>query len=518
VDDLGDGRPFVSTTEPALTTLKRSTRSSGPEADLDDPLHAPFLWTIAGLVIAAVWVRPMVSSLWTDELGTWWVISGSARQVVARAEAVQGQSPLYYLVVWATRHVTGHSEFGLRLPSLIVSLAAAFVIYQLAKRFVDAETGRIAVIAFAVWPSIAFAASDARPYALAAFATVASTWALTLWLDSGRLSRALSYIVLAASVPYVHPLFGLVLIAQALYAVARVRERSTHVRSREVILAVIGVIVLTIPVALELLNLWRRHEEWSVPNTVTVGWLVQMLVPTTVVGAATIWLLVAAKQMKIGVDPRRLPRSTLVLLVGWFLIPAIVLICLAIVSPIRLLAARYFVSVAPAAVLLVAIAVRAFEPRRVRRIFILALVTLSILELASPVKSGDMRAASALVRSVGDEQTVVLVRSGFQESAQSSWYTDPNREGLLTAATSFYPVPGVVVPLPVELDASTLDLVRGQVGNSIGTTDKVVLVTPSDSPYIPWFDQYMGERGWASHQVGDVNLFTVIEFTRPAGT
>ena len=40
---------------------------SGPGPDVDEPLHRAFLWTIAGLVILVLWVRPMFSSLWTDE-------------------------------------------------------------------------------------------------------------------------------------------------------------------------------------------------------------------------------------------------------------------------------------------------------------------------------------------------------------------------------------------------------------------------------------------------------------------
>ena len=94
------------------------------------------------------------------------------------------------------------------------------------------------------------------------------------------------------------------------------------------------------------------------------------------------------------------------------------------------------------------------------------------------------------------------------------WFVDPNRQGLLTAATAFYPVPGSVVPLPMALDATTLDFVRTQVGNAIAQTDKVLVVSQSGSSYGPWFDQYMGQRGWTSHEVGGVDLFNVKEFTR----
>ena len=487
---------------------------SSPGTQSDEPFHATFLWTAVGLVIAALWITPMFSSLWNDELGTWWVINGSVHDAVARAEDVQGQSPLYYLITWAVRHVTGPSEVGLRLPSLVFLLVAAFVVYRIAKRLVDAETARIAVIAFAVWPSIAFAASDARPYALATLVVVGSTWALIGWLDTGRLRAVAGYIVLATLMPYVHPVFGVVLIPQAVYAFARIAERSTAVRRRDVGLAFLAIAVLAIPIALELLTLWGRREVSSLPRTATVPWVAEVLVPPAFVGAAVIGGSLTAATLRIGSDVRRLPRSTLLLLVSWLLIPTAILVGLSVAWSIDLLEARYLLCMAPAGVLLAAAATRALEPPKVRRIIVLIVVLLSVLDLAGPVKSGDFRGAAALVRTVADARSVILVPSGFQESLDPSWFRDPERRGLLTAGTSFYPVPGTVVPLPIELDAATLDLVRTQVGTGIGETNNVVVVTRTGSAYGPWFDEYLGERGWTSHDVGGVDQFTVTEFTR----
>ena len=482
--------------------------------EVNEPFHGAFLWTAAGLVIVALWITPMFSSLWNDEFGTWWVVNGSVRQTVTRAEAVQGQSPLYYLIAWGVRHVTGPNEFGMRLPSLVFSIVAAFFIYRIARRLIDAETARIAVIAFAVWPSVEFAASDMRPYALATLVVVASTWALIGWLDTGRLYAAAGYVLLAALMPYVHPVFGVVLIPHAVYALSRIREGSTAVRRRDVVLATGAIVILVIPVVLELIALWRRREISSLPRAATVPWVVEVLVPPAFVGAVVIGGIIAAPKLRIGTDLRQLPRSTLILMIGWLLIPTAILLGLSVLWSIDLLEARYLLCMTPAAVLLAAVAARALEPAQVRRMIVLLVVVFSVLDLAAPVKSGDFRGAASLVRSVADERSVILVPSGFQESMDQRWFVDPNRQSLLTAATSFYPVPGRVVPLPMALDATTLDFVRTQVGNAIAQTDKVLVVSQSGSSYGPWFDEYMGQRGWTSHQVGGVDLFNVTEFTR----
>jgi hypothetical protein len=126
----------------------------------------------------------------------------------------------------------------------------------MAKRLIDVEVARIA------GRLRGLALDRVRRIRRATYAptlaAVTSTWALIAWLDAAGFRWAMLYVVLAASIPFVHPVFGIVLIPQAVYALARIRERSTHVRTRDLVLAAVGIGVLTIPVVLELLALWRR--------------------------------------------------------------------------------------------------------------------------------------------------------------------------------------------------------------------------------------------------------------------
>jgi mannosyltransferase len=499
----------------ALTSRREPIdRPDNAPPDVEDRAHARFLWTIAGLAVAVLWIRPIASSLWTDELGTWWVISGTARQAVQRAEAVQGQSPLSYLLAWLARHVTGTSEIGLRTPALICCLAAAYLLYRIAARLVDAETGRIAVVVFALWPSIAFAASDARPYPLAILASIASVWALIRWVDAPSVRRAVAYVVLAALVPWVHPLFGLVLIPEAVYAVMRIRDGSTTIRPRTFVVTEILIAALIVPVGLEILALWGRHDDWLIPNPLTVPWITQMLVPPALVGAAVIGGIIVGPRLRIGSEARRLPASTITLLITWFVVPAGVLVGIAILTPVRLIMARYLLCAVPGGVLLTAVALRSIDPPRPRRIVILVFAILAIVDFASPWKSGDMRGAAAAVRTVADDDTIVLIDGRFQESMEPSWYTDPERQGLLTAATSFYPVPGRVVPLPVNLTTDDIDFFRSRVDTALVGADHAVVVGETGSSYWPWFDEYMSEHGWSSTPVATMSLFSVVEYRR----
>jgi mannosyltransferase len=460
-----------------------------------------------------LWVRPLFTSFWVDEFGSWWVINGSFHDVITRTEAVQGQSPLYFIALWLTKGVLGHSEAALRLPSLVCVGISAFLIYRIAERLADRETARLAVVAFAVWPQIVFAASDARPYAMATVLAIGAAWAWIRWLDDGGRVRATVAVVLAALVPYAHPLAAPVLAPLALYAASRVIEGSTGRSVRSLVLAAIAVLVLIVPVAIEVLRLTRRQGDWEVPNQPSVSWVVAMLMPAAFAFGVLV-TLVLARWASTAHDPRSLPRSTLVLVLGWFLIPAAVLVALAIFTPVQLISFRYFIVAAPAGALIAGALGRAIEPPRIRRIVVAAVVVASVLELATPFKSGDMRGALAIAAGAADAHTVTLVRSGFQESLQMSWYTDPVRSGFLTAATSYYPIPGEVMPISVDLTPEMAAFTKERIDEAIPSTDKFLAVTVTGSPFEPWLNEVFEERGYTSTVLGQVNLFTVTEFTR----
>ena len=88
------------------------------------PGHVRWLLMVTAVVIGALWLVPLFSSLWLDELGTYWVVKDGLGDAVHRALTFHGQSPLYYSIVWAARSVGGNSEAVLRLPSLIATAAS----------------------------------------------------------------------------------------------------------------------------------------------------------------------------------------------------------------------------------------------------------------------------------------------------------------------------------------------------------------------------------------------------------
>ena len=221
--------------------------------------HQRFIWALIALVILSLWVRPMVSSLWLDELGTWWVIKDGWGAMVHRSLAFQGQSPFFYSIEWAVRSALGRSEWILRLPSLAAAAGTLVFVYRLAARWFDRETGRLSVLTLAAIASFAFAASDARPYAIATFGCVAATWQMERWLEDPNVRSAVPYGLLIVLTLWTHYLFFLVFVAHLVYVIYRMRAATTRIRTRDLLL--VGGIVAagTAPLAIQLASLWDRR-------------------------------------------------------------------------------------------------------------------------------------------------------------------------------------------------------------------------------------------------------------------
>jgi uncharacterized membrane protein len=468
-------------------------------ADPDERFHRSFFWVVGGLLVAVLWIRPIASSLWIDEFGTWWVIKDGVRQTIDRSWTYQGQSPAYYLLAWVTRHVIGHLEWALRAPSVIFTAISAYLLYRLLKRLVDLECARIATIVFVAWPIVAFSAIDFRPYALATLTVIAATLAFVRWLDDDNPWVGVAYVVFLAASFYAHYLFGLIVIPHVAYAIARTRDGSMRVRTRSLVAAAVGTIGLIAPLVTQMAALWDRRESVALPNGVTVDWVMTLLAPAALVAGLLLGgALAVLDGGRLGAR-LQIASSDLVLLVTWALGPLLVIVAAVLVTPLGL-QARYSLVWAPGAAALAAVAIRSFEPATGRRIIVLALAVLSILAVGGVDHLGDWRGALDTVRGSADERSVVLLQSEFVESLQLDWFADPERRSYLGAPASFYPVPGQPVILPVDVSPDP-DFARQEIEAALPGADRVYLVTTS-SQLATWVDEVLqGEGGWVQLQI-----------------
>ncbi|MCB0333969.1 MAG: hypothetical protein KDD55_10755, partial [Bdellovibrionales bacterium] len=97
---------------------------------------SPFLGITASISAAGILLYSLVNyslwgSFWLDETISYWITNNSFHDVTQRAISHQGQSPLYFWILWAWRQAIGHNEFALRLPSLLFGLASLAVLWNL---------------------------------------------------------------------------------------------------------------------------------------------------------------------------------------------------------------------------------------------------------------------------------------------------------------------------------------------------------------------------------------------------
>jgi uncharacterized membrane protein len=142
--------------------------------------------------------------LWIDEYGTSWVIAAESwRDVWRRVLEIQGQSPLYYLVVRAFVDVLGPGPLALRLPSLVSGIALLGFCYVVALRlFADRRVAMATVAAFALDERLIFYSRDARPYALALLCATGSFFFYAKLLCDERWRTRLGWILATAAAYY----------------------------------------------------------------------------------------------------------------------------------------------------------------------------------------------------------------------------------------------------------------------------------------------------------------------------
>jgi dolichyl-phosphate-mannose-protein mannosyltransferase len=498
------------------TRLLEGTSDRAASREGREPARDNYLLAVALIAILAVWIWPLSSSLWLDETGTFWVIQGSLSDVFDRALDFQGQFPLYHSFLWGWSKLAGTSELALRLPSLFGALLATWLCYRLALRlFKDVDVARLAACIFVLLHPVAFAAADARPYALALAALLAATLALVRWLQSRRLLDGIVYVGLTALTLYLHYLFVLALIAHAVLAYGQVRRLG-----RRGVVAAAGAVgalaLLLLPAIPHFIEVLGRRRAMSLFTFGSVPELLAWVAPPMVVVA-----FLVGRHVNLPDDPAKPRKSELRrdLLMGlgvWLVLPPLTLFVAGQVSGIGLYAERHFLSAVPALALLAASAFALLSARR-RRIAVVVLAMLFVLSYSKPFNtSNDWQGAAQAANAVSDDpETPVLVYTGFSESREMDWILDDQRSQLFLAPLAAYPVNGRKYPLPYELTDRAKEYVEAIVASEAPDTDRIILMTSELTlTYDVWLADLTSPFGYTRKDVGDFGGVRVLVFER----
>ncbi|MFA6291854.1 MAG: glycosyltransferase family 39 protein, partial [Victivallales bacterium] len=159
------------------------------------------------------------TSLWTDELATYWAATApTVDESIARVAATQGQSPFYFLLERFILDILPANEFSVRLLSLVASLISVFLMYSLGKLiFNDDSKALFASLLFAIHEVSIYYAQEARSYSLGImFALLGQIYFLKLFRRKS-FSDFILYMVFSILTFYSHYIFASILIVQNLY-------------------------------------------------------------------------------------------------------------------------------------------------------------------------------------------------------------------------------------------------------------------------------------------------------------
>ena len=216
---------------------------------LDKPasILTKLVYPVALLASLSIWLLALRAPLWLDETLTYWHVSGGVWEIWDRSQ--QMPSSIGYLyILWFTKSILGSHAIALKIPSILAMLSAAYFLFRIARELFDQEIAFLTCILFCVEPNVAFAATDALPYAFALLATNLAIFAFILWIKQHQMYRAILFGVASAGTLYLsfHYLFGAILPAFAIYYLA-VRRCSITVDARQLKAVLTSFALLAVP-------------------------------------------------------------------------------------------------------------------------------------------------------------------------------------------------------------------------------------------------------------------------------
>lgn len=304
-----------------------------------------------------------IQSVWSDELASWYFSHTDSFLQVFQRVREDIHPPGYFLLLHFTQEVIGDSAWALRLPSALAGWFSIAAIYFLGKRIYSGREGLIAALFLAVFWAPIYYSQEARSYSLLILFCIITTyfwWSLLQNLRARRtlpMVEALLYVASAVACAYLH-YFGLLLIALQGAALAGLAFRSLG----KVVLLYIPVVLAYIPWLPGLyyqLTYSKQLGSWiPEPTPASFVSFFEFLFNNGVATALVAWTLLSFLLPHAWNDlqeRREGEKSFLagLLLVGWLLVPIVLVYALSQLS-LHLLTSKNLLISLPAAYLLLA--------------------------------------------------------------------------------------------------------------------------------------------------------------------
>lgn len=481
-------------------------------------------WVLAALMllsIARLWLMPLGSGFWVDEMGTMFVVRHGAEEPSLRA-VPQVPASIYYALPRLAERVFGDSEVASRLPSMLAMAAALYLIARIAGVLIHPAAGWFAAFGCLALHGFNYQAADARPYALGTLVTAAAMWFLIRWLDRGLWRDGVVFAIAAAMLWRVHLVFWPIYAALVFYAVVRLWRADTAVgwTRAGVVFGVSGLSL--VPVLAGALALYRN-----------AGAHVVVPPPTAMdlINALKLGLL-AAVCSGVALLSRRLnwPRiacgpstSDYCLMFGWWLSQPLCLFAFSWATGNSVFVSRYLYVALPGTALIATAAAAAFVPPA-RWGTVSAVLGCGVLlamggwsHLWPPHHNSGWRAAALQLNELSLGRNLpVICPSPFIEAKPPVWRPDYPTSGFLYSYLEVYPVRGKVYPFPFEASPEAEQFAAALSRDTLAVSDHFA-VYGGDRNVLWWRDWFAARpelAGWQSRRLGPFGDVDVVVFEK----
>ena len=361
----------------------------------------------SALLVAAVAPYLGQRSLWLDESYSAVIATSSWADFAHILYRREINMSAYYLLLRLPAGMA-HSEFVLRLPSLLAAVATVWYLHRLVRRELGPLPAAVAVLFFILSSTVLSYAQEARSYTTAMLVGTASTYHLLRAMSTDRArGQWLCWAAWSAVAPFVHIYCVFVLIGQGLaLAVSAARGgRRPAALAAVAVTTSIGLLAAVLaqsdPVPLAWIDRPHAGDMLELADATTGSdWS-----PT---GAVALVLTLAGVGVAIG-QAIRVPARTAagLALAGWLVLPfGLGLLVSLTVQPI--LHARYLGILVPAAATAVAVLVAAARPVLPRALHITLVLLVLLMSLDGPIRTARTERPtqdfSAVVHAMLDQQ------------------------------------------------------------------------------------------------------------------
>jgi hypothetical protein len=498
------------------------------------------------LCVGRLWLMPLPSSFWTDEIVTAFVIREGPNHP-SLAAAPQVTKSIYYGLPRGAAALLGSSEVSYRLPSLLAMGIALFLIARLAARLIHPQAAWFAAFACLALRGINYEAVDARPYALGTCIAAGSMFFLVRWLDTARWRDALLFAFFAALLWRVHLVFWPIYIVFILYTVVRMARDQTRVSWVAAGCTFVLLAVALAPVALDAAGLLREARAHTMGPPPTLGALGHSLKYEFVVGCVVgAWLLSAvhifrSRSRGTGIASvyrqhsslrRWLPRSpdaawpsgsSFALTFGWWLCPPIGLFIFSHLTGGSVLVARYLSIALPGAALTATVTAGLFvAPAHWKRLSIvlgtIALLIFGQWGLMWPQHDkADWRAATYKINELAlAPDTPIICPSPFVEARAPVWRPDYTLPGFLYAHLLIYPISGKPYLFPYEDSAEAEQYATQVCQETLPASGRFLIYGARRIAFLwrDWFARRPELAGWSQTRLGPFGDIEVVMFEK----